>query len=144
MKRIFGTIAATITAAAGIAVGPAGFAAAEPQLNGTYNFTWDTTQSKTAGEPGVDTWKWVVTPCGAGCAHVVAFDKDAGDMHLVNGRWEMTEENTLTGFNCPIPGRPSTTTTVTSLDAETLSGTRSNENHCVGMTIEGPASLAQA
>ena len=30
---------------------------------------------------------WIVTPCGAGCAHVIDSSGWSADAHLTNGRW---------------------------------------------------------
>jgi hypothetical protein len=151
MKKLVGTTCLAFAAAAAcVAIGPAGQAAADPELNGTYILTVDDTQSTTTGfpikDPQVRTTKWVVTSCGAGCAHVSMPDRPAmpgaangGDMHLVNGQWELTQEMSI--MHC---GAGPDVTTVTSLDAVTLQGTNVNTNHCLDNVITSPASLAPA
>jgi hypothetical protein len=150
MKRILGAVSAAIAATAGIAVGPAGLAAADAELNGTYTLTVDDTQSTSSGgptiaNPQVRTTQWVVTSCGAGCAHVSIPGApnlpgaNGGDLHLVNGRWEMTQDTTL--MHC---GEGPDVTTVTSLDATTLQGTKEMNNHCVGVVSTSPATLTPA
>jgi hypothetical protein len=147
MKRILGAASAAAAAASCIAVGAAGLASADPELNGTYTLTVDETQSTTTGfplaDPKVETTQWVVTSCGAGCAHVTTPDnpKGGGDLHLVNGRWELTTEFTLPMPSCP-PGP--TVTNVTSLDPATLQGTEVNTNHCLDNVITSPATLTPA
>jgi hypothetical protein len=138
--------AAVLAGAAGIAIGPAGLASADPELNGTYNFSVDLTQATALKDPGVKTHAWAITPCGAGCAHVtlpgakaIAGNNPGGDLHLVNGRWEMTQENSI--MHC---GAGPDVTIVTSLDAATLQGTQDTTNHCVGMSYGGPATLTRA
>ncbi len=146
MKSILVAASAAIAAAAGIALGPAGLAAADPDLNGTYNFTVDLTQATALKNPGIKTTTWAITPCGTGCAHVTLPGANAhpgistgGDLHLVNGRWEMTQENSL--MHC---GAGPDVTIVTSLDAATLQGTQDSTNHCAGMSYGGPATLTRA
>ncbi|WP_164478809.1 hypothetical protein [Mycolicibacterium stellerae] len=123
---------------------------ADPELNGTYTLTVDETQATSDGgptlaNPEIDTTQWVVTPCGAGCAQVAIPDApnlpgaNGGDLRLVNGRWEMTQETTL--MHC---GEGPDVTTVTSLDAATLQGTKAINNHCVGVVITSPATLTPA
>ncbi len=146
MKPILATATAAIAVAAGIAVGPTGLAAADPDLNGTYNLTVDLSQATALKNPEIKTSTWAITPCGAGCAHVTLSGVNApagisngGDLHLVNGRWEMTQENTL--MHC---GAGPDVTIVTSLDAATLQGTQDSTNHCAGMSYGGPATLTRS
>ena len=150
MKTIIGTASAALVAGAVLAIAPAGVASADPELNGTYTLTVDDTQATSSGgptiaNPQVRTTQWVVTSCGAGCAHVAIPDApnlpgaNGGDLHLVNGRWEMTQETTL--MHC---GAGPDVTTVTSLDAATLQGTKALDNHCVGVVITSPATLTPA
>jgi hypothetical protein len=143
MKSILVTASAAIAAAASIAIGPAG---ADPDLNGTYNLSVDLSQATALKNPGVKTSTWAIAPCGAGCAHVTLPGANAhpgistgGDLHLVNGRWEMTQENTL--MHC---GAGPDVTIVTSLDAATLQGAQDTTNHCAGMSYGGPATLTRA
>ena len=146
MKTTLGIASAALAAAACIAMGPAGTASADPELNGTYTLTVDETQATTnqfaLQNPTIDTTPWVVTPCGAGCAKVVVPDnpKGGGDLKLVNGRWELTKDISL--MNCK-PGQPDVTV-VTSLDPVTLQGTEVNTNHCLDNVITAPATLAPA
>jgi hypothetical protein len=148
MNKIFGgAFAAIAVAGVCLTVGPAGQAAADPELNGTYTLTVDDTQSTTTGfpikDPEVRTTQWVITSCGAGCAHVTIPGAppaaNGGDLHLVNGRWELTQDVTL--MHC---GAGPDVTTVTSLDAVTLQGTRVNTNHCLDNVITSPATLTPA
>jgi hypothetical protein len=150
MKKVLGAASAAAAAVTCIAVGPAGTALADPELNGTYTLTVDETQATSDGgptlaNPQVRTTQWVITSCGAGCAHVAIPDApnvpgaNGGDLHLVNGRWEMTQETTL--MRC---GAGPDITTVTSLDAATLQGTKALDNHCVGVVITSPATLTPA
>jgi hypothetical protein len=147
MTKILGAACAAAAAVACIAVGPAGLASADPELNGTYTLTVDQTQSTTTGfpikDPEVETSQWVITSCGAGCAHVTTPNnpKGGGDLHLVNDRWELTTEFTLPMPSCP-PGP--TVTNVTSLDPATLQGTEVNTNHCLDNVITSPATLTPA
>jgi hypothetical protein len=147
MKKILGAAGAAAAAVACIAVGTAGTAAADPELNGTYTLTVDDTQATTTkfamSDPKVVTTTWVITSCGADCAHVTTPDnpKGGGDLHLVNGRWELTSEFTLPMPSCP-PGP--TVTNVTSLDPATLQGTQVNTNHCLDNVITAPANLTPA
>jgi hypothetical protein len=148
--KTLGIAPAALAAAACIAVGPAALASADPELNGTYTLTVDETQATSSGgptlaNPKVDTAQWVITSCGAGCAHVAIpgapniAGANGGDLRLVNGRWEMTQETTL--MHC---GEGPDVTTVTSLDAATLQGTKAIDNHCVGVVITSPATLTPA
>ena len=148
MNKILGAASAAAAAAACIAVGTAGTASADPELNGTYAVTLDGTQATTTGfaaqNPQVRTENWVITSCGAGCAHVSIPDKPAiansGDLHLNNGRWEMTQEYSL--MHC---GSGPDITLFTSFDAVSLQGTQDNTNHCVGDNkITTPITLAPA
>ena len=146
MEKILGAASAVAAAAACIAVGTAGTALADPELNGTYTLTVDETQATTnqfaLQNPTVETTQWVVTSCGPGCANVAVPDspKGGGDLKLVNGRWELTKDISL--MNCK-PGQPDVTV-VTSLDPVTLQGTEVNTNHCLDNVITAPATLAPA
>lgn len=151
MRKILGTATAAAAAVTCIAVGPAGTALADPELTGTYTLIVDETQATSSGgptlaNPEVETTQWVITSCGAGCARVNIPDapsapgiSSGGDLRLVNGRWEMTQENTL--MHC---GDGPDVTMVTSLDAATLQGTKEINNHCVGVVITSPATLTAA
>lgn len=148
MKKILCSASVAIAAAVCLTIGPAGHAAADPELNGTYTFTEDETQATTTGfplaNPKVRTSQWVITSCGAGCAHVTITDAPAmansGDLRLNNGRWEMTQEFSL--MHC---GAGPDITTFTSIDAATLQGTQDSTNHCVGDNkITSPVTLAAA
>ena len=146
MKKLLGTTClAFATAAACVAVGPAGPASADPGLNGTYTLTVDQTQATTTGfplkDPKVQTTQWVVTSCGDACAHVTVPDnpKGGGDLQLVNGRWQLTKELTL--MHC---GAGPDITVITSLDPATLQGTEENTNHCLDNVITSPATLTPA
>ena len=64
-------------------------AVADDGLSGTYTY------SETGASPHSRTW--TLTPCGNGCTHVVASASStgktggfSGDLHLLNGSWEMT------------------------------------------------------
>ena len=148
-KKIWSTTCLAFAAAAAcVAIGPMGVAAADPELSGSYTFTKDETQATTTGfplaNPEVRTSKWVISSCGAGCAHVTMPDAPAmansGDLRLNNGRWEMTQEFSL--MHC---GAGPDITTLTSIDAATLTGTQASTNHCVGEnTITSPVTLAPA
>jgi hypothetical protein len=136
MRKFLGTASVAFAAAGCFAIGTAGQAAADSGLAGTYTVTLDGTQATTTGfnvkNPQVRTEKWVITSCGEGCAHVSIPDKpgglgNSGDLHLNNGRWEMTQEYSL--MHCG-PGQD--ITLFTSFDAATLQGTQENTNHCVG------------
>ena len=64
---------------------------------------------------------WVVTPCGAGCAHVVS---DTGldiDARLTDGQWTFTYTHP-TGWDCE-DGTDAPATRGVSVDAATLQGT---------------------
>ncbi len=104
MKKILGAASAAAAAAACIAVGTAGTAFADPELNGTYTLTVDETQATTnqflMKNPEVETKQWIVTSCGPGCANVTIPDNPngGGQLKLVNGRWEMSKDTTL--MNC--------------------------------------------
>lgn len=152
MNKILGSASVAIAAVAVcLTIGPAGQAAADPELNGSYTLTKDDTQATTTGfplsNPQVRTSTWVITSCGAGCAHVTIPDapslpgaSNGGDLHLNNGRWEMTQETTL--MKC---GAGPDITTITSIDAATLQGTQASTNHCVGdNTITSPVTLTAA
>jgi hypothetical protein len=148
MRKVLGTASVALAAAGCVVIGPAGPAAADPELVGTYTVTLDGTQATTTGfaakNPQVRTEKWIITSCGAGCAHVSMPDKPAmansGDLHLNNGRWEMTQEYSL--MHC---GAGPDITLFTSFDAATLQGTQENTNHCVGDNkITTPMTLALA
>jgi hypothetical protein len=139
MRKIVGAAAAAVAAAACVVVGPAGSAAAAPELNGPYNLTVDLSQAPLKN-PGVKTYQWTATPCGPDCARVVGQGNPGADMRVVNGKWELVQNNTLMG--CAAPG-PDVTITTT-LDPATLQGWQNTFNHCAQMTIEGPASLTPA
>jgi hypothetical protein len=145
MRKILGTASVAFAAAGCVVIGPAGQAAADPELNGTYTLTVDQTQSTTTGfpikDPQVRTTQWVITPCGAGCARVSIPDNPngGGDLHLVNGQWQLTKEVSL--IHC---GAGPDVTDVTSLDAVTLQGTDVNTNHCLDNVITSPATLTPA
>src|SRR5690349_12408484 len=146
MKTLVGLASVAAAAGAVFAIAPAGVASADPELNGTYTLTVDQTQATTnqfaLQNPTVETKQWIVTPCGPGCADVAVPDspKGGGQLHLVNGRWEMSRDISL--MNCN-PGQPDVTVT-TSLDAVTLQGTEVNTNHCLDNVITAPATLAPA
>ena len=146
MKKILGAASAAAAAAACIAVGTAGTAFADPELNGTYTLTVDETQATTnqfaLQNPKVETKQWIVASCGAGCANVTVPDSPngGGQLKLVNGRWEMSKDTTL--MNCN-PGQPDVTMT-TSIDAATLQGTEVINNHCLNNVITSPATLTPA
>lgn len=131
---------AALCGVACIAVGPAGVASADPELKGTYTATWDLSQAQELKDPKVETERWVITPCGAGCADVKPDNGAAGQLRLVDGRWEMSRTMSLVNCRPPAPDQ----TTTTSIDAETLEGTQSTEVHCVGMSYGGPISLKPA
>lgn len=139
MKKILTAAAAAFVGAACLTVGPAGVASADPELDGTYTFTWDLSQARELQHPTVETSQWTIASCGSGCAHVDADAGSLGDMHLVNGRWEMTRDASL--INCN-PGSPDQTT-VLSLDAATLQGRQDTTVHCAEMSYGGPASLTK-
>ena len=65
MKKILGAASAAAAAAACIAVGTAGTAFADPELNGTYTLTVDETQATTnqfaLKNPTVETTQWIIT-----------------------------------------------------------------------------------
>ena len=124
MKALHMVAAAAVFA--GTATVLAGPVTADADLSGTYAVTWDLSQATALKNPEVKNERWTVTPCGAGCADVKPDKGIAGQMHLVDGRWEMTRTATL--MNCN-PGQPDQTTT-TSIDAATLEGTQRTEVHC--------------
>jgi hypothetical protein len=147
MKKLLGTTCLAFAAAAAcVAIGPAGFASADGDLNGTYNYTVDETQATTnqfaMKDPKVEVKQWVIASCGPGCAKVTIPDnpKGGGDLKMNNGRWEMTKEFSI--MNCN-PGSPDVTV-VTSLDPVTLQGTEVNTNHCLNNIITAPATLTPA
>ncbi len=120
--------------------GASGVAVADDGLSGAYTLTWDLSQAAQVKNKEVRTDQWTVTPCGAGCADVAMGGGQTGQMHLVNGRWEMSRDMTL--MNCNAGGPD--VTVFTSLDAATLQGFQRNTNHCANVTFEGPASLARS
>jgi hypothetical protein len=148
MRKILGAASVAFAAAGCVVIGAAGQAAADPDLNGTYTLTVDQTQSTTTGfplkDPKVVTTQWVITPCGAGCAHATVADRPngGGDLHLVDGQWQLIQEGPHLDISMCPPG-PSVTT-VTSLDPATLQGTQVNTNHCLNNVITSPATLTPA
>jgi hypothetical protein len=78
MKIGLGVATAAIFTAGAICVASAAHA---DNFSGTFLRTGPGTES--------DEWQttWVVTPCGAGCAHVADSTGWSADAHVINGRW---------------------------------------------------------
>jgi hypothetical protein len=108
-------------------------AAADNDLSGTYKYN----STSTGDQSGVFSRTWTITSCGTGCAHVVASASGGdtgytGDMHLANGRWEMTLQRP--DISTCIDGRKLPGTYTYSLDPATLRGTATGKgaDDCTG------------
>lgn len=136
MTILGGRTAAALIAAVG-AVGSAGtawaggqLAAAPGELSGSHSYQSD------SGRVGT----WMITPCGPGCANVVATPVTdprvapySGQARLTEGRWHMTVQSAQ-AVRCKAPDDSTTVpgTVSFSFDAETWSGTAVNTQSAAG------------
>lgn len=127
------TITRGIAAAAmlaGLAVGTAGTAWADPTMSGQY------TETDTTPDGQVNTDNWNFTPCGDRCASVVSSGKGQtkpiGQARLANGQW--TIDNPTDLAECPDGSKvPNKLSTHYTWDSNTLAGTvhgNTNEPVC--------------
>lgn len=123
MKIAPGVIAVGL---AGSAVVAPGTAWADQTLNGHYvQHQYDQATGRPITSGGrVVTDDWYFTPCGAGCAALVAGGEPSGVAHLGNGQWTL---DSIANVACPDGTRvDKVQSTHSAWDANTLAGTQTS------------------
>src|SRR5574337_471746 len=118
-----------------------------PELSGNYAYTSMGSariiveQGQRRSTPVEDArGQWTLAPCGVDCAHVTSSNGGwSADMHLIDGRWQLTRSTPADVVRCGGVSVPATLEY--SLDAATLAGTVRTVAECG--YAEQPISLAK-